>query len=132
MDLQFEDEDQPLRSRTVGGRRPASLPLLLLLTFSCLAALPVGFFSVCTAEIVLEEYLPGGLVNSGSFLLGLAVAGGVLLSLGVFLLAVWPQWRLYLAARSWARLQKSDQASRRSATAAPPRNRGDAPGDGAT
>jgi hypothetical protein len=136
MDPQFEAEDQPLRSRTVGGRRPISLPVLLLLTVACLSALPVGFFGVCTAEIAVNEIYPGILGDSLGMVLWLAVAGGVLLSLGVFLLAVWPQWRRYLQARAQSRGLTSSQApnptTRPSRTASRPAPRDGVADDGSS
>ncbi len=136
MDPQFEAEDQPLRSRTVGGRRPISLPVLLLLTVACLSALPVGFFGVCTAEIAVNEMYPGIMGDSFGMALGLAVAGGVLLSLGVFLLAVWPQWRRYLQARAQSRglttSRTPDPTTRPSRTASRPAPRDGVADDGSS
>lgn len=126
MDLKFEAEDQPQRSPQVGGRRPVSLPLLVLLSFACLAAIPVGFFGVCTAEVILQGVLPEYLtLDSFAVFIGVPTVGGLLLSLGIFVLTVWPQWRVYLQSRAWARLQEADRAAQRASANSPRRPPGD-------
>ncbi|MFM8285372.1 MAG: hypothetical protein ACKOGA_01425, partial [Planctomycetaceae bacterium] len=53
--------------------------------------------------------------------------GGLLLGLGFFVLFVWPQWRVYLQSRAWARLQEADRAAQRASANSPRQPPGDSP-----